>query len=193
VVYQSVITAQLTGLPDLILCDITMPNSDGDNVRAELRRNPDAAEILEGVLVQQQPRLDSLVEDEFDVLMAAVRQGHHEGPGAMRPTCRVEHPARVTEIHLSFFRPAGVRQGGSDLIEMPCISYMTPLKARHLADSVSVLRKSPHHSRYLFAGHENVSGAVAWQHRNQLMRPVSRFSFRLLFPNGHAGGIYFVE
>jgi hypothetical protein len=39
-----------------------------------------AAQESKGVAVQPQPTRDGLVPNEFDVLMAAPTEGHHEGP-----------------------------------------------------------------------------------------------------------------
>ena len=57
----------------------------------------------EGVLVEAQPGLDGLVEDELHVLVAAPGEGHHEDPGpAPSPGVGIEHQPGVAEVHLRF-------------------------------------------------------------------------------------------
>jgi hypothetical protein len=49
------------------------------------------------------PGGEGLVTHKLHILMPAIRQGHHQGPGlAERPGARVEHAARIAKIHLGF-------------------------------------------------------------------------------------------
>src|SRR5215470_8080861 len=51
--------------------------------------------------MEQQPGSDTLVEDKFDVLVAAEAEHHHEGPGfAHLPSLWVEHAPGRAKIDL---------------------------------------------------------------------------------------------
>jgi hypothetical protein len=61
----------------------------------------DPAEELEPGAVQAEPRRDRLVEHQLCVLVPAVRQGHHEHPGAADPGgLGIEDLAREAEVDL---------------------------------------------------------------------------------------------
>ena len=63
-----------------------------------------AAEGLKRLLVQQYPRLRSLVEGHPRKLMTAVREYHHEDPRLAQPTrSRIPQLADVAEVDLSYF------------------------------------------------------------------------------------------
>jgi len=59
-----------------------------------------AVEPLEGAAVAAQPGRHRLIPDELDVLVAAVGQRHHEGPGAARLAVRVGEHRAGAEVHL---------------------------------------------------------------------------------------------
>ena len=68
-----------------------------------------AREPLEGRAVAAAPGGDGLVEDELDVLVAAVRQGHHERPGAAQAAVvGIEQQPRRAEVDLGLLAGRGL-------------------------------------------------------------------------------------
>src|SRR5947208_15169191 len=68
-----------------------------------------AAEVLEGMAVTAEPGGDFLIKYELHVLMAAPREGHHEGPRLLdNPISRVEQASGGPEIDLRFLAWRGL-------------------------------------------------------------------------------------
>jgi hypothetical protein len=75
-----------------------------------------APEEAERMAMELNPRRQDLSEDTLHILMPAIRQDHHEGPGlAERPGDGITQAARIAKIHLGFaaglaFHPYGGRR-----------------------------------------------------------------------------------
>src|SRR6266508_876746 len=83
-----------------------------------------AAKESKRVAVERNPGRQALVEDELDVLMAAPRERHHEGPGLARlATGWVAHASSIAEVDLAFltggaFDPRGcLGRGGVQAVQ----------------------------------------------------------------------------
>ena len=67
---------------------------------------------LEGSAVAAQPGRHRLVPDELQVLVAAVRQRHHEGPGASGLAIGVQQDGAGAEVHLGSLARGEVQSAG---------------------------------------------------------------------------------